>query len=194
MRLPSLLLFLVLLSSCAAFQGPLVSPSHGGSPSTEITSAHFVLKTNLAPDEARDTSAKLEETFAELSNLGFESADKPKTQIDVIYFRRQASYYEFAPRTTAAMFVPFGRNDFERRPFALLGGTFDDSARANVQHELTHLFVRYYYPQAPVWLNEGLARYLETLKVEGGVATLGRPPKIRGSGSDRGDVAATGRR
>ncbi len=164
-------------ASCAAFQKPLTSPSHGGPDWTEIASPHFVLQTDLGVDDAKAASVKLEEAFAELSDLGFASDEKPKTQIDVVYFRRAESYHEFAPATTSAQFMSAGPRDFERRPLALLGGDFDDRTRENLQHELTHLFVRFYYPQVPLWLNEGLARYLETLKVEDGTATLGRAPR-----------------
>ena len=175
--LPVVLLACAASASCAAFQPPLKCPEHGGPTWTEVTSAHFVLKTDLNDSDAQRASKNLEDTFAALSDVGFSSEDKPKTRIDVAYFRRRESYFEFAPRTTAGAFLPSGRHDFERRPIALLGGDFDSDTRELVQHELTHLFVRYYYPQAPVWLNEGMARYLETLSVEGGTAILGRAPR-----------------
>src|SRR5262249_27227294 len=73
-------------------------------------------------------------------------------------------------------FLPNGRHDFERRPVALLAGDFVDRTRRVLQHELTHRFVAYYYPQAPTWLNEGLAYYFEMLTIEDGMATLGHPP------------------
>jgi hypothetical protein len=169
-------LLVTLPLACAPFQKPLLSPDHGGAAWTELTSAHFVLKTDLGPEDAKRASSKLEDTYAALSDLGFESADKPKTRIDVVYFRRRESYLAFEPPSTSAKFFAAGLNDFERRPMALLGGAFDDSVRTNVQHELTHLFVHYYYPQAPLWLNEGLARYYETLSVDGGSAMVGRAP------------------
>src|ERR1700722_20900375 len=122
-------------ASCAATHGPLVSPEHGGATWSEVTSAHFVLKTALDASDAEAASAKLEETFAALSDLGFASSDAPKNRVDAVYFRSRDAYLEFGGQTTAAMFLPYGINDFDPRPIAVLGGAFNDEARANVQHE-----------------------------------------------------------
>jgi hypothetical protein len=44
------------------------------------------------------------------------------------------------------------------------------------QHELTHHLVRWCLPRAPSWLNEGLAKLLETATVEDGKMAVGIPP------------------
>src|SRR5262249_47446160 len=54
-----------------------------------------------------------------------------------------------------------------------------------LKHELTHRFVRFYYPQAPVWLNESLAKYYETIPGERGFVVLGRDPERRAFGPTR---------
>ena len=48
------------------------------------------------------------------------------------------------------------------------------------QHELTHRIVGFALPQAPTWLNEGLAEFYQTLEIdwEGRALTIGRPPYL----------------
>jgi hypothetical protein len=151
-----------------------MAPEKGGSPWTEVTTAHFVLKTDLDPSTAQEASAKLEEIFAALAEFGFPSTETPKLRIDVVYFRSHDEYVVFAPQLSGGSFFPNGLHDFEQLPIALLGGDFVQATRETLQHELTHLFIHYYYPQAPVWLNEGLAEFMETMTIEDGLVVLGR--------------------
>jgi hypothetical protein len=144
-----------------------------------VVSSHFVLRTDLDPQTARDDSAKLEEMFAALSELGFASADQPKGRVEVVHFRSKDDYQSVTSKLSAGRFLASGIHDFERRPVALLGGDFVRATRETMLHELSHVFVHYYYPQAPPWLDEGLARYFETLTVEGEIATMGRPPRYQ---------------
>src|SRR5262249_10885640 len=135
------------------------------------------LKTDLDPDAARHASAKLEESFAALSDLGFASADKPKLRIDVVYFRHEEDFREIGPKMAIGVALRTGRHDFERTPTVILSGDFVEKTKRVLQHELSHLLIGYYYPQAGTWLNEGFAQYFETLVTEDGTATLGRPHK-----------------
>src|SRR5262249_15487543 len=44
-------------------------------------------------------------------------------------------------------------------------------------HELTHVFAGYALGSIPLWLNEGLAKYLESVVVEEGATVVGRPDR-----------------
>jgi Flp pilus assembly protein TadD len=176
-RVCALLVCLVAESSCGWFaRHPLVYPEQGGRPWIEVRSEHFVLKTDLDEKQARGASAQLEEIFAALAELGFASADRPALEIDVVLFRSTEDAAQLLLKQAGAEFHPFGLHDFERRPLAILGGELDPFTREKLQHELTHFFVHYYYPQAPPWLDEGLAQFLETMVLENGTAVIGRRP------------------
>jgi tetratricopeptide (TPR) repeat protein len=41
---------------------------------------------------------------------------------------------------------------------------------------MVHRFVGFHFPAAPTWLNEGLAKYYETMRIEEGKARVGLPP------------------
>src|SRR5258708_7691786 len=143
---------LLSLTGCAARSGHLVSPDRGGTSWIELRSAHFVLETDLDPEEGARVSSKLEGTLAALSELGFQSEDRPKFLVEVAYFRSMAEYDQFRHGLSKGEFFAEGPHDFERRPVVLLQGDFGEDARTTVQHELTHMLARYYYPQLPVWL------------------------------------------
>jgi tetratricopeptide (TPR) repeat protein len=164
------------LFSCASLRKPLTCPESGGRSWTEVTSAHFVLKTDLDADDATKESARLEDMYSAISDLGFPSTDKPKMRIDVVHFRRHEDYAEIGSKMSGGVFLGYGRHDLERVPVAIYGGDMVERTVITLKHELTHRFVHYYYPQAPAWLNEGFAEYFATLALDDGQATLGRAP------------------
>jgi tetratricopeptide (TPR) repeat protein len=61
-------------------------------------------------------------------------------------------------------------------PILLMPGDENERDRQIFTHELSHRFIRQRYPQVPVWLNEGLAEYYSTLRVEPGGAVVGGRP------------------
>ena len=62
-----------------------------------------------------------------------------------------------------------------------------DSTRISMQHELTHWIFHNAVPGLPAWLNEGLAKYWESLRLEDGQAIIGSIPPMM-------DCSPTGRR
>ncbi|WP_394830984.1 hypothetical protein LVJ94_31195 [Pendulispora rubella] len=156
-------------------------PEREGSAWTEVASPHFTLRTDLDAKTAQDVSSQLETIFSSLLELGFDSALGPatemRTHIDLVYFRNGDEYRRVAPKLSVGEFRR-ELHDFERTPLALFYGDFVQRTREIVQHELTHFFVHAHYPQAPIWLDEGLAEYFSTLELTDGSAVLGRPPKM----------------
>ena len=153
---------------------PFTGPEKGGAPWTEVSTEHFTLRTDLPADEARSAASSFETFFASLADVGFASESRPKLHLNVVYFRREEAYQALEGKNTGAMFDRAGLHDFERTPLVILQGNLVQRTKAVIQHELTHLFVYYNYPQAPLWLNEGLAGFYETLDVNDGTATVGR--------------------
>ena len=156
------------------------SPDRGGAGWTEVASPHFTLRTDLDEKTAQDVSSQLETMFSSLLELGFDSAlgsaTEMRTHVDVVYFHDRAEYTRVAPKLSAGVFRR-EFHDFESTPITILYGDVVQRTREILQHELTHFFVHAYYPQAPIWLNEGLAEYFSTLELDDGAAVLGRQPK-----------------
>jgi len=136
----------------------------------QVKSEHFRVKTDLSSRDAIYTTKEYEKLYRGLQTI-FGPAAAPRTVIDVVlfadpnefsrhtregfsgFFNGAGTHVSSAPMIVAQnMYIPDGPSD-ERRTAA---------------HELTHLFMRTAYPgDLPLWVNEGMARYFETLLFDG---------------------------
>jgi len=175
-------------AGCATLHPPPFScPEKGGASWIEVRAPHFLLTTDLDRDNAEKLSVELEVMLDVLTRIGFESSSEPKAQISVVHFRNEEEYKAVAAKLSGGQVLWSGRHDFERAAFAVVEGepwphlNFVDRIREIVQHELTHVLTYTHFPQAPTWLNEGLAEYYSTLVAdEDGTATMGRQPSHLG--------------
>ena len=142
------------LACSAALAPPLTPPEAGGPPWTEISSAHFVLRTDLAASEARAMVAEFEQIYATFEDVAFPFEDKPKERTSLLIFRDEVEYNEIAPRSTGGFYLRRSDDGDESLPAVVLFGDLTNLTRLRFQHELTHRFVHFYYPSAPSWLNE----------------------------------------
>lgn len=170
LRVAGTCLFAAALLGCGAIRAPLTCPERGGPDWVQIESDHFVVKTDLPESAARDRITAFEQSFQLLSELAFRSSDPPAGRTLVIVFDRLEDYQEIGLPQSAGF---FSSTDIDSRPLVVMRGAFSESARQLFQHELTHRFVRHFMPRAPSWLNEGLAEFYETLRIDGGQALIG---------------------
>lgn len=66
----------------------------------------------------------------------------------------------------------------DQRGQIVLPGDLDAESKQVFLHELTHRLVEACFVGAPDWLNEGLAGFFETVVVDDGKVTFGRPPYL----------------
>jgi tetratricopeptide (TPR) repeat protein len=158
--------------------GTFLGPSIGSQPWWLVRSKHFTVRSDTGEAETREIAIDLERTYRILLDLGFPMEKDPGITTDVVVFRTAEDYGQIGPRNTAGMYTGgIGRWAFARPTFLTFGG-ISERARPTFVHELTHRFVHFTFPQAPLWLNEGLAEYFETVAVDGGKAILGRSSHV----------------
>jgi hypothetical protein len=172
------LLLSVAVAGCGGVARKSSAPATGSSGWTELRTPHFTINTDLDRATAEQAAVDFESMFSTLSDVAFRSGELPRVNIDVIHFRRAEDYELTAPKNAAAYFGSGTSYDFEFRSIVVLFGDLTNFTRATIQHELTHFFVRHYYPQAPPWLSEGMAGYYESVVLEGGVTILGRRKRL----------------
>lgn len=154
--------------------GKLLGPTIGSQEWRYVRSKHFTVRSDTGEAEAREIAIDLERTYRILLDLGFPMDKDPNIATDVVVFRTKEDYQLVGPKGSGGVYVrALGAFAFARPTFLSYGG-IGESARRVFTHELTHRFVHYTFPQAPLWLNEGLAEYYETITLEGGKAILGR--------------------
>jgi hypothetical protein len=133
----------------------------------EGETAHFHLRYNggAAPELAREVLRTLETEFEEISStLNY----VPPEPIGVILYTNQA----FMDITRAPAWVGALNDGRIRVPVEGLTSMTDELARV-LKHELTHSFVgQKSAGRCPVWLQEGIAQYVEGKRSRGAARTL----------------------
>jgi hypothetical protein len=138
----------------------------------ELRSPHFVLRTDVSPEEAQKAIEGYErmfDRFARATDLILPGR-LPSGQTSIVLFAYEAEFRAVVP-DFGGWFLP---HDDRGRPVILLPLTMSNEARRRFQHELTHRFVYQRLPhKVPLWLNEGLADYFSTLTVRDGKVKVG---------------------
>jgi tetratricopeptide (TPR) repeat protein len=198
-------LLALLVSSSTACLGPRLAqcPSEGGKPWLELESDHFVLQTDLPPEEAQKGVEYLERTRAAMLAAAWPAALKLEMPRLTVHVLADPSQFErIFPRRVGGVFSRSGDE-----PFIVLAGPPDtweqrftglsETTSSTVKHELAHYLSSYFLLRQPRWLAEGLAQFLETLQLskDGRTAVLGQPHlhavsamKILLDGVDRGVI------
>lgn len=147
----------------------------------ELTSRHFVLRTDLSAGDGRAALADFERTYSILQALAF-SSDPPRDRIDVVLFESDQQFRKLAPAGAEGYFMPRQVADPDPAPtIALHGsmlaaGTFVEATQRRFRHELTHRFLDHHVRSSPPWLEEGLAEYYSTLEMDFNEAVVGTLP------------------
>jgi hypothetical protein len=158
------------LVACGAVRPALTGPEAGGPAWRELKTEHFVLRTDLDAASAREIIEdfeRVEQVFIDLSP-GMPIPDTTR----VLVFARQLDYDAVAPRASSGFFAR--DPDHPRSPLIVLFGSHQEATLRVLQHELTHRFVAEQIRKPPVWLNEGLASYFETIAFANGKLEVGR--------------------
>lgn len=186
---------MLLVATACARDAPLKCPAEGGKPWLELTSKHYVMRTDLGASDAEEALEDFERVYSSIEDLwafhdvgnavvAFEVRDpttgtkrlvdrKPSGRIEIVLFDSRAEFREFDNRSDGSFTMP---DDWDPLPSVV---TYADSVgqlHLTLQHEIAHRFIRFYYPQAPTWLSEGLASYYGALQIKGGRAWLGLAP------------------
>ncbi len=192
---PAVLAALVLAGAASPAGGPRCS----GSRATwrELETAHFVLSTDLEPDEADDLAEQLEVLLGAIRRGLFDAAPELPARLPVVAFARVEDFRVLAPKPYEGFFA----RSASGHAAVVLRGDFGRVTRAGiVAHELTHAVLALIVPRAPLWLAEGLATYMEAAGEgeDGETVRIGAPPPHRLAAARRdraplaGVLAATG--
>lgn len=156
------------------FAALLLGPgcSHAPPHWTELSSRHFLLRTDLPPRTARTALQQFETTYTALQTLAFAN-DPPRERIDFILFRHEADFRQLAPKGATGYFMPHQLDEPDPLPTIAMFGDYGEAMQRRFTHELTHRFMDHQLSGAPAWLEEGLAEYYSTMKVDSDGVVLG---------------------
>ena|GEM_PF-4701756 len=148
----------------------------------QLTSAHFELVTDLPPKMARLRLIELERLWHALADnyiLVAPALPPPARNLRIVHFDHCRDFGRVIWRDGIAGYVS-STIDFEQSRMMVTcerrtGRRRGRNPRTQILlHELAHVFNNHYFARTPVWLNEGLATYYQTLAVENGRVIIGR--------------------
>jgi Tfp pilus assembly protein PilF len=164
---------LALASACVPYGARPECPARGGASWFEVGSPHFLVLSDLSPEQAESTTRELEQNLEALTTIAFAHARTQTRRTTVVIFHNMSEFHAFFPELVGGVAMAGLPNDLDKTPFVVIPERLDTTTRVRFMHELTHdLFARN-FGWAPPWLNEGWAQYYSTLRVENGLAHLG---------------------
>lgn len=165
----------VLVGGCG--HARLLCPRQAGPAWHLYESHHFSVTTDLPPSRARPLVGELERTyrsFVDVTGWHFPGRGEPPGRMRVIVFARRRDYDAVAPPRTDGF---YRSESLEAESAVVINNDGTHEPGEVFIHELTHRLVRYYVPNLPLGLNEGLAEYFSTFTVRKSEALTGLPPR-----------------
>jgi hypothetical protein len=176
-------------------------PGRGGPVWHELESEHFLLWTDLPTDEAKRTLRRLELFRGVMVAMVFANAEKATDKSLVFAFRHRQDWRLFQAVGGVAGF--YFRSSRAVPELPLLAFTAEDTRETGYeekkrgrffhfeagddpaeirQHELAHMVIHTINPDVPSWLDEGVASYFSTMRIDEKkrIAEVGRFPKTMG--------------
>jgi tetratricopeptide (TPR) repeat protein len=150
---------------------PAACPRASGPGWHRATSTHFHIRTSLDEDSARRAARELERLRDALRAMWGPSFDPPG-RLDVLLLRAR-ELAEFTPPRVGG-FLAQDANDVPLLVVSVQGECFEELAdRSTLAHELAHYLTRFILRRDSRWVTEGLASFLETVRLgEGATQTL----------------------
>lgn len=164
----------------------LLAMTGGGSPAQarergwrEYRSAHFIVRSNAEPKEARRLVRDLEwyrHVVGRITNIDFSHDDTPPLRIWA--WRTRNQYWDATEARGTLGFYNMGLDgpyslmtiEPPERPWQIAG-------RQVIMHEYTHHLIHQFSPfQYPRWYDEGFAEFMSTMEFgKGGIVRIGAP-------------------
>jgi tetratricopeptide (TPR) repeat protein len=146
----------------------------------EIQTEHVRLFTDAGEVEGREVASQCERLRAALIAGSWSSAQTPLREVRVIAL---ADRQDFLRRIPLPNFDGWAVTGLDGGGVLIVHGGRDPAEDSTLKHELAHALNREFMLRQPRWFSEGLAEYLETLRIArgGGAMILGEPSAdIRG--------------
>lgn len=135
----------------------------------ELTSEHFDVWTNAAPDRARVLVQTMEHLRQVVLGVSFFHGDVKGKSL-VVAFQTIDEVHQYVPPQFIAH--AWTGNNVVFEPVIVLAAESLENDRRIVTHELTHVIAFNAIPSQPAWFAEGIAGYFETIRLDEAHATI----------------------
>lgn len=137
----------------------------------EVKTPNFTVRAAATEADARAAAARLERIRAGLLASSWHAEKNPLGRVEVLVLERRKEFqerYHFPALLEGAAFA-----DTVGQLRLLVSADEDPDDVPVLKHELAHAIAHGFLLREPLWLAEGLATYLETLKVTDDAVTVG---------------------
>jgi TPR repeat protein/Flp pilus assembly protein TadD len=162
--------------ACAPLQPPQQQRINHSDVWREWTTPHFTFDSDLPASEANAFAADCERSLQAFDVVVAPLLPGRRPSLRVVLFVREEDFRALGPTDSHGLFVRTAADGEIASTIYLGGGTSWARALTSFQHELTHLYVAYAAPQAPTWLNEGLAELFRSMRIGDDGVWVGAPP------------------
>jgi hypothetical protein len=141
-----------------------------------VTTENVVLRTSIGPERALELAAELQRMRDTLAHAALRCAFAGKPAPIQVTVLASPEFHDIAPKTAVGEYRHWGITwlpDYAGQ--IVMNEDLDRQTRQIYQHELTHHLVAACFPGAPLWLNEGMASFLETVVIDDGQVLIGIP-------------------
>ncbi len=150
-----------------------------------VETEHVRLRAELPVSAAQDLASEMQEIRDAFASDVLQCAfARDMGRIEVTALPRD-QFERIAPANSGAYYQSYGASWIDYPPQIVIPATFEGKSRQTFQHELTHRLNAICFPNAPIWVNEGLAEFLETALVQNGKLSIGLPPYLFVSPNER---------
>lgn len=166
--------FLITVAALILFAAP--APLAAKENWTSVRSQNFHLVGNASEKDVRQVATRLEQFRLAFSRIFKRARLNDSVPTTVLVFKDEAAYKPFNPRRSAGYFQ--SGEDVNYITLTAESRSAADNPYAVIFHEYVHLLVKNNVsPNAPAWVNEGLAEFYSNLEVvkDGKAADIGKP-------------------
>ena len=152
----------------------VVAPAQSAAEWRSLRTEHFHLIGDVSERQLRDVALRFEQFRDIITRLKVTATKEDAgSRVPIIVFRDRRSFEPFMPHALGHIVEAAGL--FVEGPDSVYIAVRMDGGAASYRaafHEYTHLLLRQTFPDAPLWLDEGLADYYSTLRITGDRSAL----------------------
>ena len=154
-----------------------IAPVDAAAEWRSLRTEHFHIIGDVSARQLRDAGLRFEQFRDIVTRLDGPVKQDGREAPTILVFRDRKSFEPFMPRIDNRQVEAAGM--FVEGPDGVYITVRLDRGEASFRsafHEYAHLLIRRVFPDAPLWLNEGMAEYFSTLRITGErSAMLGYP-------------------
>ena len=167
-----------ILTLCKLFFGTVPAAIAAEPPWLELHSTHFTVITDAGEKRGREVTLRFEQMRSVFAPLIAKERLNQSVPLTILAFKNDKSYYQVAPlRQGQPIDVPGFFLPGEDQDFIVLNLSEDEPWRA-VAHDFAAMLLKFNYPPAQGWFDEGLAEYFSSIRVDNKQVGLGGDPEL----------------